>query len=78
MRLFLAAAVLFTLALTGCPSLDRQTFEALDESWELLRPYAMVGIAVDNTIDANERAIRNRQVEEFSKLIAEGLANATE
>jgi hypothetical protein len=75
-RLWLVAGLFFTLALTGCPSLDRQTFEALDESWSLLKPYALTGIAVDTTLDPASRAIRNRQVEEFSKLLAEGLKNA--
>jgi hypothetical protein len=75
-RLFLAVTVLFTLALTGCPCLERPTFEALDESWELLKPYALTGIAADATLDPASRAIRNRQVEEFTRLIEEGLANA--
>lgn len=81
MRKFLFPALFLTsLALAcvagGCESPNCQTFDALNESWGLLRPYALTGIAVDGTLDPASREIRNRQVDEFTKLIEEGLANA--
>jgi hypothetical protein len=64
------------VVISGCPSLDVQTFDALNESWRLLKPYTEAGISADETLDDDSREIRIRQVEQFSRLLEAGLANA--
>ena len=68
-------ACLFLLA-PGCKSPDRQLMESLSESWQLLRPYCLAGIAADAALDQYERALRDRQVEEFTLTLRAGLEAA--
>lgn len=69
----LGIVALLALCLSACAPLDRQVFEALDESWKLLKPYTEAGIEADAAIDEASRVTRLRQVEEFTRLLETAL-----
>jgi hypothetical protein len=74
---WLSCLTIFALAwgLPGCAQPDKLASEALRTAWLPLRPYTEAGIARDETITPESRAIRLRLVVEFSRLIEEGVAH---
>ena len=72
------ALVLCLLMAVGCCTTQKTHWEAIQASWEALKPYAQAGIATATDVGPQGRAELLREVDQLSKSIAYEVLYATD
>jgi hypothetical protein len=72
------ALVLCLLMAVGCCTTQKTHWEAIQSSWEALKPYAQAGIATATDVGPQGRAELLKEAEELSKSITQEVLYASE